>query len=30
MKEAEEAGADYVGGEDMVQKIEGDGWISMP
>ncbi|HOM98203.1 MAG TPA: 50S ribosomal protein L1, partial [Acetomicrobium sp.] len=26
MKEAEEAGADYVGGEDMVQKIEG-GWL---
>jgi large subunit ribosomal protein L1 len=25
-KEAEEAGADYVGGEDMVQKIQG-GWI---
>lgn len=26
MKEAEEAGADFVGGEDMVQKIEG-GWL---
>lgn len=26
MKEAEEAGVDYVGGEDMVQKIEG-GWL---
>jgi len=26
MKEAEEAEADYVGGEDMVQKIEG-GWL---
>jgi large subunit ribosomal protein L1 len=25
-KEAEEAGADFVGGEDMVQKIQG-GWI---
>jgi large subunit ribosomal protein L1 len=26
MKEAEEAGADFVGGEDMVQKIQG-GWL---
>lgn len=26
IKEAEEAGADFVGGEDMVQKIEG-GWL---
>jgi large subunit ribosomal protein L1 len=26
MKEAQEAGADYVGGEDVVQKIEG-GWL---
>lgn len=26
VKEAEEAGADFVGGEDMVQKIEG-GWL---
>lgn len=26
VKEAEEAGADYVGGEDMVQKIQG-GWL---
>ncbi len=25
-KEAEEAGADFVGGEDMVQKIQGEGW----
>ena len=25
-KEAEEAGADIVGGEDMVQKIQGEGW----
>jgi large subunit ribosomal protein L1 len=26
MKEAEEAGADFVGGEDMVQKIQSEGW----
>ena len=25
-KEAEEAGAEYVGGEDMVQKIQGESW----
>jgi large subunit ribosomal protein L1 len=27
MKEAEEAGADFVGGEDMVQKIQKEGWL---
>ncbi len=26
LKEAEAAGADYVGGEDMVAKIQGEGW----
>jgi large subunit ribosomal protein L1 len=26
-KEAEEAGADFIGGDDMVQKIQGEGWI---
>jgi len=25
-KEAQDAGAEYVGGEDMVQKIQGEGW----
>src|SRR5712692_8622429 len=25
-REAEQAGADYVGGEDMVAKIQGEGW----
>jgi len=29
VKEAEEAGADFAGGEDIVQKIEG-GWPSSP
>ena len=28
IKEAEEAGADFVGGEDMVEKIKG-GWLSL-
>jgi large subunit ribosomal protein L1 len=27
LKEAEEAGADYVGGEDMVAKIQGENWL---
>src|SRR3981081_3062795 len=27
LKEAEEAGADYIGGEDMVTKIQSEGWI---
>ena len=27
MKEAEEAGADFVGGEDMVKKIQKEGWL---
>ncbi|MBK7931388.1 MAG: 50S ribosomal protein L1 [Bryobacterales bacterium] len=27
VKEAEEAGAEFVGGEEMVQKIQGEGWI---
>src|SRR5512146_452295 len=26
-KEGEEAGADFVGGDDMVQKIQGEGWL---
>lgn len=26
-REGQEAGADYVGGEDMVQKIQGEGWL---
>ncbi|MCL4401450.1 MAG: 50S ribosomal protein L1 [Acidobacteria bacterium] len=26
-KEAEEAGADFIGGEDMVHKIQGEGWL---
>lgn len=27
VKEAEEAGADYVGGDDLAQKIQKDGWL---
>ncbi len=27
LKEAEEAGADYIGGDDMVNKIQSEGWI---
>ncbi|MCC7175175.1 MAG: 50S ribosomal protein L1 [Bryobacterales bacterium] len=27
MKEAEEAGADFIGGEDMVHKIQAEGWM---
>jgi large subunit ribosomal protein L1 len=27
VKEAEEAGAEFVGGEDMVQKIQSEGWV---
>ena len=27
LKEAQEAGAEFVGGEEMVQKIQGEGWI---
>jgi large subunit ribosomal protein L1 len=27
MKEAEEAGADFVGGDDMVAKIQGENWL---
>jgi large subunit ribosomal protein L1 len=27
LKEAQEAGADYVGGEDMVAKIQGENWL---
>src|SRR5271154_7514078 len=26
LREAQEAGADYIGGEDMVNKIQSDGW----
>ena len=26
LREAQEAGADFVGGEDMVQKIQSEGW----
>lgn len=27
MKEAEEAGADFVGGDDLAQRIQGEGWL---
>jgi len=27
LKEAEEAGADYVGGDDLAQRIQGEGWL---